>query len=225
MMAEPHVNPDPNATQAGEYAEAPFDPDATEAGEYAEGADQVEESGTIAGGLPFDGAGEESDATIAGVAAAGPVDEEADATIAQDLSDPAGGVEQTAAEPLPSKSRGSRFGNRSSGGKSTSSRSTGRTSRRSSRSSVAGQTMLSGRSTIGCSIPSVVVRECDVTFGESAPNAAVEFEISKQLGKGGMGLVYAARQSSIDRMIALKTLNSRHGRVQKKKDEFQFHNK
>lgn len=44
----------------------------------------------------------------------------------------------------------------------------------------------------------------DATAG--APDMATDFELLEQLGEGGMGVVYAARQSSIDRPIALKMI-------------------
>ncbi|MDA1229195.1 MAG: protein kinase [Planctomycetota bacterium] len=34
-----------------------------------------------------------------------------------------------------------------------------------------------------------------------------DFELKKKLGKGGMGEVFLARQISLDRMVALKTLS------------------
>ncbi|NQT16739.1 MAG: protein kinase [Planctomycetes bacterium] len=50
-------------------------------------------------------------------------------------------------------------------------------------------------------IPSRVLREA-----KDEGKAAADFELISQLGEGGMGVVHAARQASIDRTVALKML-------------------
>ncbi len=44
--------------------------------------------------------------------------------------------------------------------------------------------------------------------GEELPEKFGGYEVVKQLGKGGMGAVYLARQLSLDRNVALKTMNA-----------------
>ena len=50
-------------------------------------------------------------------------------------------------------------------------------------------------------IPSRVLSE-----GEDEAKATADFELISQLGEGGMGVVHAARQASIDRTVAIKML-------------------
>jgi len=63
--------------------------------------------------------------------------------------------------------------------------------------------------TFRTTIPSVVVRERSVFFEagrQGDQSGTPEFEVIRLLGKGGMGEVYQARQSSIDRTVALKKI-------------------
>src|SRR5690606_18641378 len=55
-------------------------------------------------------------------------------------------------------------------------------------------------------IQSRVLRE-EASPGDE-PSQRIDFSLLKKLGEGGMGIVYAARQSSIRRTVALKMLKS-----------------
>jgi WD40 repeat protein/serine/threonine protein kinase len=56
----------------------------------------------------------------------------------------------------------------------------------------------------------VSIRPGKVTMEGKSPKADKDFELVELLGQGGMGLVFAARQISIDRQIALKMIKPEH---------------
>ena len=52
----------------------------------------------------------------------------------------------------------------------------------------------------------LVVKPHAVTSGFADPSAPADYELLEVLGEGGMGVVYAARQTSVDRTIAVKMI-------------------
>ncbi|MFT5327765.1 MAG: hypothetical protein ACI8P0_005659, partial [Planctomycetaceae bacterium] len=55
---------------------------------------------------------------------------------------------------------------------------------------------------------------------ETTEGANVDYQIEELLGEGGMGAVYAARQKSMDRPVAIKVLKPRAARLASSQDAF-----
>jgi WD40 repeat protein len=58
--------------------------------------------------------------------------------------------------------------------------------------------------------PDLAIRPRVLAEREDAPRSDADYELRGVLGRGGMGVVLTARQASIDRVVALKKINSSH---------------
>ncbi|MBI3862413.1 MAG: protein kinase [Planctomycetia bacterium] len=68
----------------------------------------------------------------------------------------------------------------------------------------------SGRKKTGTALEdSLVIQPRDVHRGPGELAAPCDYDVSKLIGEGGMGMVYQARQSSLDRDVALKMIKPR----------------
>ncbi|MEE2935074.1 MAG: protein kinase [Planctomycetota bacterium] len=56
------------------------------------------------------------------------------------------------------------------------------------------------------------LRKCDVTEVQADPAKVADYKLVGKLGQGGMGDVYAARQGSLDRILALKVIKPLAGK-------------
>ena len=66
----------------------------------------------------------------------------------------------------------------------------------------------------------LVIKERILRTAEDRSAAEAEYELLKVLGEGGMGIVYDARQSSMDRRVAVKMLKPREGKEGKQRQKF-----
>ncbi len=66
----------------------------------------------------------------------------------------------------------------------------------------------------------ITLRRQTIADKHTPHNGPVDYELNRLLGKGGMGWVYEARQTSLDRTIALKMLNMDKADTEAERNEF-----
>jgi len=70
------------------------------------------------------------------------------------------------------------------------------------------------------SAPGVAVKRRDVAKGRSSATAPADYELLDTLGVGGMGIVYAARQTAVDRTIAVKMIKPDSAEDEGRREKF-----
>ncbi len=72
----------------------------------------------------------------------------------------------------------------------------------------------------GADEPNLVIQPRILADPKTAGKLAADYELIGQLGKGGMGVVLAARQASVDRTVALKKINAKHAQDPQSRRKF-----
>jgi len=83
---------------------------------------------------------------------------------------------------------------------------------------------LEGQSAVGMGSSLVVnlrgLRTVDDKQRRSAAGTGADYELLQVIGKGGMGVVYSARQASVDRMVAVKMIRDRVAADPERREKF-----
>src|SRR5690606_25460515 len=77
-------------------------------------------------------------------------------------------------------------------------------------------------STVSAGRSSIVVKSRALVKKDemTVPNPGADYELLSVIGEGGMGVVYSARQASVDRLVALKMLKGDKELTADQRDKF-----